>query len=387
MDPAAQRVCAVLTDAGFRAWFVGGCVRNALIGAPVTDLDITTDARPDQVMTLAVAAELKVVPTGIAHGTVSVIVDGRAHEVTTLRRDVQTDGRHAVVTYADDPAEDARRRDFTINALYVTPDGVLFDPLGGLSDLTAHRVRFIDDADARIGEDYLRILRFFRFFAWYGDPAQGIDAEGLAACAGNIDGIAQLSRERIGAEMRKLLQAPDPAPAVASMAAAGVLVAVLPGADAGYLAVLIHVEGEAGLNPDWLRRLSVLGGEDAAAALRLSKVEAAQFARLVDGVGADAGPGELGYRYGAQSAIDILALRAAYAGHTIDPRSMQDAIDAAGKICPVTAADLMPALQGPALGAGLRDIERRWIRSGFRLTGAELLAEILSPEGVTGTIL
>lgn len=380
-DQAAQRVCTLLTYAGYQAWFVGGCVRNTLIGVPVTDLDITTDAHPGQVVALAEAAGLKVVPTGIEHGTVSVIVEGRAHEVTTLRRDVQTDGRHAVVAFADDPAEDARRRDFTINALYAAPDGTLLDPLGGLADLEARRVRFIHDADARIREDYLRILRFFRFYAWYGDPAQGIDAEGLAACAANLDGIDQISRERVGAEMRKLLQAPDPAPAVAAMAAAGVLRAVLPGADSGHLAVLVHIEAKAQLQSAWLRRLAVLGGQDAAAVLRLSKAETAQLARLVAAMQSDAGADELGYLLGAQSAMDALALRAAFGGPLIDHEMLARTAAAAAQVCPLTAADLMPSLQGAALGEALRNAEARWVRSGFALTREALLAEILSPGG------
>ena len=209
-DPAAQQVCRVLTDAGHQAWFVGGCVRNALLGAPVADLDLTTDARPDVVIQLATAAGLKVIPTGIDHGTVTVIVKNTHFEVTTFSRDVATDGRRAVVAFANTMVEDARRRDFTMNALYAGPDGVVVDPLGGLPDLFARRVRFIEDADQRIREDYLRILRFFRFHAWYG--ADGLDANALAACAANIDGLASLSRERVTAELFKLLAAPDPAP-------------------------------------------------------------------------------------------------------------------------------------------------------------------------------
>ena len=208
----AQTVCSVLTAAGHQAWFVGGCVRNALIGASMSDLDITTDALPDTVVALAKAAGLRVIPTGIDHGTVTILAENQPFEVTTLRRDVATDGRHATVSFATTLDQDARRRDFTMNALYATPDGTVIDPLGGLSDLIARRVRFVGDPDARITEDFLRILRFFRFHAWFGDPAEGIDAEGLAACAAHLDGLELLSRERIGAEMRKLLAAPDPAP-------------------------------------------------------------------------------------------------------------------------------------------------------------------------------
>ncbi|KGM89571.1 tRNA nucleotidyltransferase/poly(A) polymerase [Roseovarius mucosus DSM 17069] len=170
---ATQAVCAMLTGAGYQALFVGGCVRNALLGAPVGDIDIATDARPEMVVELAEGAGLKPVPTGIEHGTITVVSGHIGHEVTTFRKDVQSFGRHAVVAFADDLHTDARRRDFTMNALYARPDGDVVDPLGGLEDLRARRVRFIEDADQRIREDYLRILRFFRFHAWYGDPEGG----------------------------------------------------------------------------------------------------------------------------------------------------------------------------------------------------------------------
>ncbi len=372
--PGTRAVCAMLTDAGHQAWFVGGCVRNALIGAPVADLDIATDARPDAVLRLAGAAGLRAIPTGIDHGTVTVIADGRSFEVTTFRRDVQTDGRHAVVAFADDMGEDARRRDFTMNALYAAPDGTVADPLGqGLGDLAARHLRFIGDAHARIREDHLRILRFFRFHAWYGDPAGGIDAEGLAACAAHVESLAALSRERVGQEMRKLLGAPDPAPATASMAATGALAQVLPGAGAATLAVLVHVEQAAGLPPAPIRRLAALGGEGAPDRLRLSGAEAARLARLQEAMSSDTPPGVLGYRLGAQEALDVLALRAAMGGQEIDTVQAQDARDGAGQSFPLRAADLMPGYEGPALGAELRRREAAWIASGFSLGRDDLL--------------
>jgi poly(A) polymerase len=226
--PATQAVCRALTAAGHQALLVGGCVRNALIGRPVADIDIATDAVPEAVMALARAAGLHAVPTGIEHGTVTVVAEHRPFEVTTFRRDVETFGRRAVVAYTREIAEDAARRDFTMNALYARPDGTVVDPLGGLPDLQARRVRFVGDARSRIAEDFLRILRFFRIHAWYGDPDGGLDPEGLAACAAHQDGLARLSRERVGAEIAKLLAAADPAPAVAAMAATGILARVLP---------------------------------------------------------------------------------------------------------------------------------------------------------------
>ncbi|MEL6700687.1 MAG: CCA tRNA nucleotidyltransferase, partial [Pseudomonadota bacterium] len=210
-DAPARALFSGFADAGYEALFVGGCVRNALLSAPVSDLDVTTNAHPDQVMTLADQQGWRAIPTGIDHGTVTIIVDGTVYEVTTYRRDTDTDGRHATVAFSQDYAEDAQRRDFTMNALYAQPDGGVRDPVGGLADLAARRVRFIGQAEDRIQEDYLRILRFFRFHAWYG--ADAIDADGLAACAAHTDGIARLSKERITAEMAKLLAASDPGPA------------------------------------------------------------------------------------------------------------------------------------------------------------------------------
>ena len=369
----AQVVCALLTGAGFQAWFVGGCVRNALIGAQVTDLDITTDALPETVVALAKAAGMRVIPTGIDHGTVTILAESVPFEVTTLRRDVVTDGRHATVAFTDDLADDARRRDFTMNALYAIPDGTVIDPLGGLPDLMARRIRFVGDPDARITEDYLRILRFFRFQAWYGDPSDGIDAEGLAACAAHLDGLDQLSRERVGAEMRKLLSAPDPAPAMASLRSCGALLRILPGAGTGLLTVLIHVEQTADLTPDWVRRLATLGGQDVAQALRLSNAEAAKLMRLRDGMENSMTAGALGYHFGAAEALDILALRAASFEQELDPAQAELARFGATRTCPVKAADLMPALQGPALGQALKAIETRWIASDFTLSKSALL--------------
>ena len=204
---APQRLCSVLDAGGHQALFVGGCVRNDLLGAAVSDIDIATDARPERVIELAKAAGLKPIPTGIDHGTVTVVVSGTAFEVTSFRTDVSTDGRRAVVAFSDDITTDAERRDFTMNALYAQTSGAVIDPLEGLGDLRARRVRFIKDAAQRIKEDYLRILRFFRFSAWYGDPQLGFDPEALAAIGAHIGGLDGLSKERIGNELLKLLAA------------------------------------------------------------------------------------------------------------------------------------------------------------------------------------
>ncbi len=368
-DPGTQAVLRLLTGHGHQAMGVGGCVRNALLGRPVQDVDIATDALPERVLQLARTAGIKAVPTGIEHGTVTLVSHGRALEVTTFRQDIETFGRHATVAFSASVAEDAARRDFTMNALYVTADGELVDPLGGLPDLRARRVRFVGVAEARIREDYLRILRFFRFHAWYG--SDGIDAEGLAACAALAEGVDSLSRERVGAEMRKLLAAPDPAPAVAAMAAAGVLARILPGADPRPLAPLVHLE--AARSPSWLRRLSAIGGTGAEA-LRLSRDEARGLAARADALAEGGTPGALGYRFGAEVAADAVLLRAAFGAQPPEEGWEQAVRQGAAEVFPLAAADLMPDLAGPALGSALRAAETRWVASGFRLTKDELLA-------------
>jgi poly(A) polymerase len=312
-----------------------------------------------------------VVPTGIEHGTVTVIAGGAPHEVTTFRRDVETDGRRAVVAFADDVTEDAARRDFTMNAIYADLRGNVIDPLGGLPDLVARRLRFVGDAHQRIREDYLRILRFFRFHAHYGDPDQGMDAEALAASAELAEGVDGLSRERIGSELRKLLAAPDPAPAVAAMAQAGVLARVLPGSDPRALAPLVHLE--SGLPPRWQRRLAALGGQEVEDRLRLSRADAAVLAALRDAVGSGWSPAALGWKLGAEGGRDAVLLRAALLESPLPTDWQTDVARGAASVMPVTAIDLMPDLKGAALGARLKEIEARWLASDLRLTRADLL--------------
>jgi poly(A) polymerase len=369
----ARAVCAALEGGGHQAWFVGGCVRNALLGEEAADLDITTDARPERVIALVEAAGLRAVPTGIEHGTVTVVAEGRGFEVTTFRRDVETDGRRAVVAFSDSMEEDAARRDFTMNALYCRIDGVVVDPVGeGLADLAARRVRFIGDDEERIREDYLRILRFFRFHAWYG--GDGIDPEGLAACAALAEGVEGLSRERIGHEVMKLLAAPDPAPAVASMAASGVLMRVLQGANPATLAPLVHLEGLAGEAPDPVLRLAALGGHEGGRPLRLSKPQMRALEILSRSVEEAKSAAELGYRLGRDMARKALLLRVAVMG--VPPLEGDfAAIETGAKaVCPVSAKDFMPALEGAALGRALAEAEARWVASGFSLTRENLLS-------------
>lgn len=372
-----RAVCRALTGAGRQAWFVGGCVRDALMGLPVGDIDICTDARPEEVQRLARAAGLKEIPTGIDHGTITIVSGGIPHEVTTFRRDVETDGRHAVVAFSDTMVEDAHRRDFTMNALYADPEGRVEDPLGqGLADLAARRLRFIDDPDQRIREDYLRILRYFRFHARFGDPEAGMDPEALAAIAANADGLGSLSRERVGAELMKLLAVADPVPAVAAMDHAGVLLHVLPGAGLRALGPLVHLEAGAGRAPDALLRLAALGGEAPEEALRLSRKQGARIALLREEAAGLHGAAELGFRHGAEEAVAILLLRAALLEQPPMPGDFDRAAFGATQSFPLRAADLQSRFQGRELGLALKRAEALWISSGFTLDGEALLAAL-----------
>lgn len=368
----ARRVCQAVKDAGYQIFFVGGCVRNDLLGAPISDLDMSTNAHPKQVIEAAERAGLRTIPTGIDHGTVTIVSDQIPFEVTSFRKDVETDGRRAVVAFADNITDDARRRDFTMNALYATPQGEVIDPLDGLADLRARQVRFIDDAQTRIREDHLRSLRFFRFNAWYGDPQTGLDPEALAAIAANLDGLETLSKERIGAEMLKLLAAPDPSVSVASMDHIGVLMRVLPGATAKWLPVLVHTEQTR--RPSALRRLAILGGEEVAANLRLSRRMASRLTLLRSEMGLMTPLGELAFRHDAELATDLALLRAAQMEQMPDEACWAE-IDTGSKAqFPVRPADLMPTYSGAALGDELRRLEQLWITSGFTLTREALLS-------------
>jgi poly(A) polymerase len=279
-------------------------------------------------------------------------------------------------------ADDARRRDFTMNALYADRTGAVVDPLGqGLADLAARRIRFIEDAEARIREDYLRILRFFRFHAWYGHPADGMDPETLAPIAENVAGIDSLSRERVGHEMRRLLEARDPAPSLAAMAATGVLGRVLPGADSRFVAPLVHAEEELGIAPDAMRRLAALGGDAPAEVLKLSKAEARRRDELIEALASGAPMAELGYRHGVGTAMDAALLRAAFEGRMPDATAEGEARRGAAARFPVSAADLMPRLQGAALGRALKALEERWIASGFTQPRRPLVRRVTLPDG------
>ena len=373
----------VLACAGVVARVVGGAVLNALLGMPIAEIDVATTAVPDEVVKRVTAAGFKPVPTGIEHGTVTVVIDKHPFEVTTLRKDVETYGRHAKVEFGRDWKADAERRDFTINALSVTRDGAVYDYVGGLDDLGQRRVRFIGDPAKRIAEDYLRILRFFRFHAAYG-TSDHPDAAGLAACIAGRDGLDQLSRERVRMEMLKLVAAPHAVPTLIAMTDAGLLLRVLGGVS--YLASfenMTKVEAAIGAEPNAVRRLGALAvaiPEDAERLWRKLRLANNEHERLVS-MGESWGRispmyGEkaakaLLYRLRPQNFTDRVLLgwaRSAATAHDSEWRELATLPQRwTAPVFPLKAADFMKrgVAQGPALGAAIAAAEQAWIMAGF----------------------
>jgi poly(A) polymerase len=372
---------AQLNRDGEEARVVGGAVRNELLHIEVVEVDIATTAVPDEVARRAARAGWKAVPTGIEHGTVTVVIDGRPFEVTTLRQDVETYGRKAKVVFGRDWKADAERRDFTINALSARADGTVHDYVGALADIDARRVRFIGEPQKRIAEDYLRILRFFRFHAWYGEGAP--DAAGLHACIVARAGLELLSRERVRTELLKLLLAPHAAPTLAVMAETGLLGAVLGGVPLlASFENTAKLEGATGAEPDAVRRLGALGvvvKEDAerlVQRLRLSNAEAERLAALdfwwrVSPASGTQAAHALLYQLGPQSFLDRVLLAWSRSDAGAADKAWQDLASLPQHwrppVFPLKAADFMSRgiAPGPALGTALRAAEQAWIAADF----------------------
>ncbi|MCY4152043.1 MAG: CCA tRNA nucleotidyltransferase [Aestuariivita sp.] len=374
-DPATQSITQALTRAGVAVYFVGGCVRDSLLKRPISDVDIATDAEPTEVTRICEQSNLRVIPTGIHHGTVTVISDGKAYQITTFRRDVKTDGRRAQVAYSSSLETDARRRDFTMNALYCTPEGKVIDVVNGIHDLTEGKVRFVGNPKDRIKEDLLRSLRLFRFFAWYGNPKIGIDKAARTAVTQNLDQLATLSRERVGAEVLRLLAAKNPTPAITIMEETGILQIILPRACVKHLVALVNL----GVESDPVQRLAAFGG-DRQEPLRLSNRDANRVRRLQQIAESDESPELLGYRYGALDAVSGLELRAARSQTRLTSSKRKAAIAGSRHRFPVRSRDLSDRFTGAQLGKALKRLEGRWIASGFSLTRSELLKSVEAVE-------
>ena len=393
LDDAPSRVVMDALDprAEGRARFVGGCVRNALLGEPVDDLDIATEHVPQEAARRLEAAGVKVVPTGLEHGTLTAVAQGRAYEVTTLRRDVETFGRRAVVAFGADWAEDAARRDFRFNAIYADRTGALYDPEGGAQDARAGRVIFIGDPARRIAEDHLRILRFYRFNAWY--AAGALDPGGHGACVAARARLAELSVERVWKEFKKLLAAPDPSAALTAMQEGHVLAALWPAPlDLALLLGLIKYERGRSRPGQALVRLAALAGRDRDQVLALcdrmkaSRAETARLAAMTGPAPARSGAVRPGldhrarvralYHLGVQAFGDRMQLAEA-AGEGDAEADLAAASAWTRPRFPVTGRDLIAAgfEAGPTLGETLARLEDAWIASGFTLDRAALIAQ------------
>ncbi|HEY0185490.1 MAG TPA: CCA tRNA nucleotidyltransferase [Rhodopila sp.] len=362
-DAALGKVWDAVPDARV----VGGAVRDALSGRPVADIDLATPSPPEVVIQTLQRAGVKVVPTGLVHGTVTAVVSGRGFEITTLRRDVETDGRHAVVAFTADWRQDASRRDFTINAMSMARDGTVFDYFDGTADLEAGRIRFVGDPATRIAEDYLRILRFFRFYARFGAAAP--DADTLDALRAGIPGLARLSVERVWNELRRILGAPDPSEAVSLMDRLGVWPAVVPEATA--------VSRISGLPADPILRLAaMLTGDPLALAtrLRFSNEDRERLVRLVATPAVTGSDDTLRRLLADHQPADLIDRT--WLDH--DPSARQRLSGIPRPVFPLEGRHVV-ALgipSGPAVGALLREVRQWWLDGGCTAGRAECLAEL-----------
>ncbi|MGB3501263.1 MAG: CCA tRNA nucleotidyltransferase [Mesorhizobium sp.] len=400
-DRQVQVLLAALTEGGEEARIAGGAVRDALLGRSGGDIDIATTNLPAETMRRAKAAGFRTVPTGIDHGTITVLVDGQPIEVTTLRADVETDGRHAVVRFGRDWQSDAERRDFTVNGLYATAEGEIVDLVGGVADLSSRTIRFIGEAGKRIEEDYLRILRFFRFFAWFGTGRP--DAQGLIACTRLKGGLARLSVERVWSELRKLLSAPDPSRALLWARQASVLTTVLPetekwGIDS--IHGLVVAERERGWTRDPMLRLQAIVPRDPvrlkamADRLRMSNAETDRLVAfaLAPEIASSLGEAELLrliYWGNRQAIIDRLRLAVAACPVREEAEILagllKRAEDWSRPDFPVGGTELaaIGVTPGPQMGALLKRLEREWVDSGFGLARPELVERAKTLAGET----
>lgn len=385
-----RAVMKALCTGGGDARFVGGAVRNALLGLHVHDIDIATPLLPDEVVRRLKACRIRAIPTGIEHGTVTAVVGGRSFEITTLRRDVETDGRHAVVAFSDSWKEDASRRDFTINALYASPDGEVFDYFKGLADLGARKIRFIGDPVARIREDYLRILRLFRFHAWYGHGA--LNEQALRAAQAERAGLGRLSGERIQKELLRLLEAESPCATLRVMAQTGILQEIIPGE--AHLESLERLVAIDNLENDALLRLVALLQRESGVAATVGerlKLSGADRDRVVDLVGAreEISPGmplralrKLLYHLGAHRVRDRIFLRWSEDPNVSQDKGWRDLLEVAESWIipefPLSGRDVLAAgiPAGPRVGAILSQIEADWIESDFAADRISLLGRL-----------
>ena len=374
-NPSAQKLSKLYKNFGYQVLFVGGCVRNTILKMPVTDIDLATDAQPEEIIKIAKENNIRFVPTGLAHGTITLIIDNKNYQITTFRTDFDHDGRYAKVEFTESLLLDASRRDLTINALYCNHVGEVIDPLNGLDDIKKQKIKFIGNPNERIKEDNLRILRFFRFQAIYGNKNLEIDSIALEACHNHKSKLAALSKERITSELRKILSAPNPLEVIIKMNETGVLNELFQKVSIDSLEAYLKTEKKFKININWLGRLLSLQVTQEEESLKLTRCEFKFLKQTKSAIENQIHVLEFSYYNGVENG-KIYSILQNFRHNIILSKNLLNQINSlATKKFPITAKDLMPEISGKKLGEALRSLEDRWIKSNFTLSKKELLAE------------
>ena len=375
-NKVTQNILKIFEGADHNAYLVGGCIRNSILNIPVTDIDISTDATPQQTVDLFNRENFKVAPTGFSHGTVTVISEGIPYQITTMRSDQNTDGRHADVVFSDDIKKDAERRDFTINALYADSTGKIINPIGGLEDFNPLAIKFIGDPNNRIQEDYLRILRFFRFHAQFSELVTQFDKVALDAIKKNQDGLKKLSKERIWSELKKILSTSNPARSLYKMSQLGILEIILENKNVHNIKRFNLIEKKMGLEPEPIRRLVAITENTEDTFLNLSRKEAKKFSLLKGLLKKKHDPAELVYQFNREIAQSVLAIYTFYKGEKLKLSDIKKIEKACLFPCPITGAQISKYMDGATVGIKIKEAQRVWINSNFKSDEAKILSDI-----------
>ena len=374
-NPSAQKLSKLYKNFGYQVLFVGGCVRNTILKMPVTDIDLATDAQPEEIIKIAKENNIRFVPTGLAHGTITLIIDNKNYQITTFRTDFDHDGRYAKVEFTESLLLDASRRDLTINALYCNHVGEVIDPLNGLDDIKKQKIKFIGNPNERIKEDNLKILRFLRFQAIYGNKNLEIDSIALEACHNHKSKLAALSKERITSELRKILSAPNPLEVIIKMNETGVLNELFQNVSIDSLEAYLKTEEKFKININWLGRLLSLQVTQEEESLKLTRCEFKFLKQTKSAIENQIHVLEFSYYNGVENG-KIYSILQNFRHNIILSKNLLNQINSlATKKFPITAKDLMPEIRGKKLGEALRSLEDRWIKSNFTLSKKDLLAE------------
>ena len=373
-QPSAQCLSKAFKNYGHQALFVGGCVRNSILKVPVTDIDMATDALPETIIRISKENNFKFIPTGLTHGTITIIIDKIAYQITTFRSDIANDGRHAKVEFTTSLLLDASRRDLTINALYCDSNGKIIDPLNVLKDLNNRIIKFIGDPNKRIAEDYLRILRFFRFQEIYGNELLEINLPALNACREYKSKLATLSKERTTSELRKLFSSNNPTRTIIKMIDTGILNQLFESCSVNSFVSYIKAEKKYKIKINWIGRLLSLQGSNIEEVLTLTRRELKMIKYTKKAIKQNMPIFEFSYYNGMEYGIMYLLLQHGMKKTILNEISINKVSSIVTRKFPVTAKDLMPKLKGKKLGDELKKLESQWIKSDFTLNKNQLLS-------------